>query len=66
MTEPEMRTISYTLKEARIVAETHQMDVYHKELMLWLCDEIDKGTEIALVLLRQRQLKDSIRAGLYG
>jgi len=28
--------------EARIVARDHDMDVYHKELILWLCDQVDE------------------------
>jgi len=37
------RGIPYTLSEVRKVVETQRMDPYHKELMSWLCDEIDKN-----------------------
>lgn len=36
------RGIPYTINEARMVAENQLSDIYHKELFLWLCDEIDK------------------------
>lgn len=35
------RGIPYTVSEARKVANGHQMDIYHKELMLWLCGRVE-------------------------
>lgn len=32
----------FTVAEARIVACDPSIDVYHRDLILWLCDELDK------------------------
>ena len=34
--------IPYTIKEAKYAAYNNKMDIYHKELILWLCDELEK------------------------
>lgn len=34
--------ISYSIKEARAVVAGHQMDQYHADIMLWLCEENEK------------------------
>lgn len=34
--------IPYTISEAREAAISNKMDIYHKELILWLCDEVEK------------------------
>ena len=37
--------VSYTIESARTMANTHQIGIHHKELILWLCDELEKTTE---------------------
>ena len=32
----------YTVTEARMAAENNPMDIYHKEIILWLCDKVDE------------------------
>ena len=34
--------IPYTLAELKLVADKHQMDAYHKELMRWAISEIER------------------------
>jgi hypothetical protein len=37
----------YSVSEARGAAQKHKdMDQYHAELMLWLCDEVDRLTNL--------------------
>ncbi len=47
--------IPYTVTEARIAAKHQSMDIYHKELILWLCDEVEQNNpkmrEIMIPLL---------------
>jgi len=44
ISETTKRGIPYTVSEVRKVTETQSMDRYHKELMVWLCDEVDRLT----------------------
>lgn len=34
--------IPYTVEEARVAAESPFINIYHKEIILWLCDEVNK------------------------
>jgi hypothetical protein len=36
------RGIPYTVSEARKAIMLHRMDPYHRDLMAWLCDELEK------------------------
>ena len=38
----EERGIPYTVGEARTVVEMHKMDLYHKEIIEWLCDQVEE------------------------
>jgi len=35
-----MPGVDYSIDEAALVAKTHQMDPYHRDLMLWLIREV--------------------------
>lgn len=32
----------YSVEEARLAAQKNSMDVYHKDLIMFLCDEVEK------------------------
>jgi hypothetical protein len=46
---------SYTVTEARKVANDQKMDTYHKELILWLCDRVEKADKYIRELEISRQ-----------
>lgn len=37
--------IPYTLDEAIVAARIQQMDPYHRDLILWLCDQLEEKKE---------------------
>jgi len=46
----------YSVAEARLTAQDHKnMDIYHKELILWLCNRIE---ELEKELKRKKRLTD--------
>jgi len=46
------RGIPYTVREARIVANTHKMDPHHRELMRFLVRKIEKAAKTANNVIR--------------
>jgi len=54
-------SIEYSTVEVRKVMATHHMDLYHKDLMTWLCDQVDEYHDLEQKRLGLKMIRDGIK-----